>query len=64
MQIQRQFKFEGEYGSSLTCGSQEGGSGGGAGGPGAGGWRSLAAAGNPERSNPGGGTMPAAVAVP
>lgn len=64
MQIQGQFKSVGEYGSSLTCRSQEGGSGGGAGGPGAGGWRSFAAAGNPERSKPAGGTIPAAVAVP
>lgn len=37
---------------------------GGAGGPVAGGWRSFAAAGRPARSNPGGGTIPAAVAVP
>lgn len=64
MQIQGQLKSVGEYGSSLTCGSQEGGSGGGAGRPDAGAWRSFAAAGNPERSKPGGGTIPAAAAVP
>lgn len=49
--------------SILTC-SQEGGSGG-AGGPGAaGGCSSLAAAGKLAKSKPGGGTIPAAVAVP
>lgn len=46
----------------MTGNSQDGGSGGG-GGPGMGPCSSFAAAGNPVKSKPGGGTMPAAVAV-